>query len=204
MNLSAAILAGGESRRMGRSKAWLVVDGQTLIARAVDTVRSIGVEEVFISGRVGEDYSALNCPVLLDLESGLGPLGGIERGLSATNSPLLLVLAVDLPQMSAEFLKKLLARCNRLRGVVPELDGRLEPLAAIYPKRCHVLASGLIARSGKVVHEFAEACLEEHAVRPFRVARADAIRFSNWNHPADILADSASPVRCRINRAPDS
>ncbi len=186
MNLSAVILAGGESRRMGRSKAWLVVDGQPLIARAVDTARKIGVEEVFISGRVGEDYSALKCPVLLDLEPGFGPLGGIERGLSAANSPLLLVLAVDLPQMRPEFLEKLLARCDQLRGVVPRLDGRLEPLAAIYPKRCLVLASRLIARSRHAVCEFAEACLEERAVRAFRVARADAVRFSNWNRPADI------------------
>lgn len=87
MNLSAVILAGGESRRMGRDKAWLAIDGRPLIARALAAIRDAGVETVSISGRAGVDYSSLRCPVLLDREPGLGPLSGIERGLEAAHTP---------------------------------------------------------------------------------------------------------------------
>jgi molybdopterin-guanine dinucleotide biosynthesis protein A len=192
MPLSAVILAGGESRRMGRDKAWVEWDGKPLIAHAVEKVRRLGVAETFISGRAGEDYSALNCPVLMDLEPDFGPLGGIERGLHAATSPLLLVLAVDLPHMNTEFLKQLFTGCDRLTGVVPELDGRLEPLAAIYPKRCHAFAFEAIAKSRRAARDFAAACLRERAVRTVRVSAADAVCFANWNSPADLRLEGGT------------
>lgn len=186
MNLSAVILAGGESRRMGRDKAWVTLDGKPLIAHAMEKVHRLGVEEVFISGRAGEDYSALNCQVLFDLEPGFGPLGGIERGLHAANSPLLLVLAVDLPHMTTRFLKKMFTRCDRWTGVVPEMNHELEPLAAIYPKRCHALAFEAIAKSRRAARDFAAACLHERAVRTVPVSAKDAVCFANWNSPTEL------------------
>lgn len=184
--LSAVILAGGASLRMGRDKAWLEWDGQPLLQRAVQTARQLGVAELLISGRSGEDYSALNCRVVFDLEPGFGPLGGIERALHACESPLLLVLAVDLPRMTADFLRKLAIRCDRWTGVVPRLNGELEPLAAIYPKRCHAFAFEALARSRRTVRDFAEACRREGAVRYFSVSAADAVCFTNWNRPCDL------------------
>src|SRR5262245_36649817 len=139
MNFSAVILAGGRSRRMGRDKAWLEVEGQPLLVRQVRIVRALNPAEIFISGRAGENYSALNCPVLLDREPGFGPLGGIERALQTAGSPLVLVLAVDLPYMTTDFLRKLCGECEGDIGAVPQLNGQFEPLAAIYPKRCHAL-----------------------------------------------------------------
>jgi len=198
MNLSAVILAGGASRRMGRDKAWLEADGQSLLVRAVAKARELGAEEVFISGREGEDYSALRCPVLLDLEPGFGPLGGLERGLHAAASPLLLVLAVDLPHMTTAFLRKLAARCNALTGVVPQLNGELEPLAAIYPRRCHALAFDALAHARHAARDFAVACLHEQTVRTMTVVKADADCFNNWNTPADVVP----PIPCRKSTSP--
>ena len=188
METSAIILAGGESRRMGRAKAWLEIDGKPLIQLAVEKVRALGIREIFISGRVGEDYSALNCPVLFDLEPGFGPIGGIERGLHECTSPLLLVLAVDLPRMTSEFLSKLLKSCDRLTGIVSRLNDGLEPFAGIYPKRCHVLASSAITRAQYSARDFVSACLHERAVRAFPVAHRDSGLFVNWNRPADAVA----------------
>jgi len=186
MNFSAVILAGGEARRMGRDKAWLELDGQPLVALAVEKVRALGVTEIFISGRAGRDYSAVPCPVLFDREPGFGPLGGIERGLHECTSPLLLVLAVDLPRMSSVFLQKLADRCDRLTGALPMLAGELEPLAAIYPKRCHALAADALVKSRHSARDFAAACRTERAVRVLPVTETEAGCFANWNEPGDI------------------
>jgi len=191
MNISAVILAGGESRRMGRDKAFVEIEGQGLLARALDTVRAAGIEEILISGRAGTDYSKLRYPVVLDRELGRGPLSGIERALEAITAPLLLVLAVDLPEMNPTFLRKLAAHCDPLTGVVPKLIGQLEPLAAIYPKRCRFIALDCLLKCRRAAREFAEACLREHAVKLFEVTSADAQCFENWNLPADV---SHSPL----------
>jgi molybdopterin-guanine dinucleotide biosynthesis protein A len=185
MNLSAVILAGGESSRMGRDKAWIEADGTPLIFRALFTVRELPLQEVFISGRAGTDYSGLQCPVLFDLEPGCGPLGGIERALQAASSPLVLVLAVDLPNLTTAFLRKLMQRCDALTGAVPKLRGTLEPLAAIYPRRCHLIACDCLVK-GRRARDFAEVCIREHAVRTFPVPPGDFACFENWNSPDDV------------------
>jgi len=185
MCVSAVILAGGASRRMGRDKAWMEIGGRSLLQIARDKARALGVAEIFISGRPGVDYSALGCPVLLDLEPDAGPLGGVERGLQACSAPLLLVLAVDLPCLTADFLGRLLAGCDYLTGAVPKPGGRLQPLAAIYPRRCHALALDALVNCRRSASAFAEACLRERAVRLVRVKSADEALFANWNSPDD-------------------
>lgn len=188
MHLSAVILAGGESRRMGQDKAWFEKGGQPLIRRVLSTVRDSGIQEVLISGRADTDYSTLRCPVLFDLKPGCGPLGGIERTLAAATASLALVLAVDLPGITAAFLRKLAAHCDPLTGAIPKLRGELEPLAAIYPKRCHVIARDCLHKFRHAARDFAEGCQREHAVRTFAVSGTDAGCFANWNSPADVAA----------------
>jgi len=186
VDVSAIVLAGGRSSRMGRDKARIEFEGRPLIALAIEKVREAGVVEVFVSCREGESYDIPGCPVLHDLEPGFGPLGGIERGLHECRSPLLLVLAVDMPHMTVAFLRKMAARCDRLTGAVPRLENELEPLAAVYPKRCHAIAFDAIARSRHAVRDFAEACIREQALRPFTVSERDRGCFANWNAPEDV------------------
>src|SRR4030095_3229533 len=128
---------------------------------------------------------------LLDFEPGFGPLGGIERALHRCSKTLLLVLAVDLPHMTTQYLRKLSAQCDRLTGAVPKLEGHLEPLAAIYPKRCHKFAFDGVANSRHAVVDFATACLREKAVRTVSVSGADAPCFRNWNTPGDLQSEPA-------------
>jgi len=185
-DVSAVVLAGGASTRMGRDKAWIEFEGEPLIVRAIKTLRSTGIRNIFVSGRKGRDYSELNCPVLIDLKPGVGPISGIERALHEAKTPLLLVLAVDLPRMPAKFLKKLTAQCTPLMGVVPKLNDHLEPLAAIYPKYCQPFAVDGMARSHYAVREFAEACVTYRAVNIYHVAPADSGCFANCNTPSEL------------------
>lgn len=186
MQLSAVILAGGLSTRMGRDKAWVQFGGKPLIQRALEVTQGLGIREVFISGRNAHDFESLDCHVLIDLEPGLGPLSGIERALWRATSPLVLVMPVDLPRMTVECLERVLAACDRLTGVVAKTNGELQPLVGVYPKRCHAFAIFNIVHGNYAVHQFAAACLREHAVKLSSLpARYDGC-FQNCNYPSDL------------------
>lgn len=186
MSFSAVILAGGKSSRMGRDKAFLEIGGQTLLARQIQLVRDAGAEEVFISGRADADYTAFGCAVLKDKFPEAGPLAGIERALDEASSPLLLVLAVDLPGMSADWLRQLAARCSKNSGAVPRVRGNLEPLAAFYPKAALPLAVSLLHENSNAVKHFAERCAQAALVNFVDVAGDEARFFLNCNSPADL------------------
>ncbi len=183
MKFSALILAGGRSQRMGRDKAMLDIDGQTLLTRQIQLVRELGASEVFVSGRVGVDYAAFGCEVLFDLFPDAGPLAGVERGLARSTTPLLLVLAVDLPRMTKDYLQRLLLACTENAGVVPEIDGRLEPLVAVYPRRAHALAMERLGSGDNGMQHFAMAIEETGGLRRLPVTSVEEEQFFNWNTP---------------------
>jgi molybdenum cofactor guanylyltransferase len=185
MQFSAVILAGGRSSRMQQDKAFLPCRGTTLLARQTGLVRELAPAEIFISGRADADYGAFGLPVLLDRFPDLGPLAGVERALGEAHSPLLLVLAVDLPDMTADFLRRLAARCRAGRGVVPRTAQGLEPLAAFYSTALHATAAALLAEgrpamTGLVRHGVEAGLLDECACP----AQEEAY-FRNWNGPED-------------------
>jgi len=197
MTYSAVILAGGQSRRMGRDKAFLQVDGgQSLLARQIEIIRHAGAAEIYISGRADTDYSAFGCRVLPDRYPDVGPLAGIEAALNAATHPLLLVLAVDLPRMSASCLRRLLAGCTEERGGIPCLHGQAEPLAAVYPRATQVLAAAQIRAGENAVRAFAEQCVEAGLARWEEFSADAAPCFDNWNNPCDLaqLAPATKPA----------
>lgn len=186
MQLSAVILAGGQSKRMGQDKAWVRHQGKALIELAVEKVQALGIQDTLISGRLGQDYSSLSCSVLVDSEFGLGPMAGIEQGLRVAKSSLVLVLPVDLPGMTVECLRKLLRCCDRLTGALAKLHGQIEPLVAVYPKHCHEYAIMNVARGDYSVQHFAYACWHGGAIRIFRVPESHAPCFANCNTQEDL------------------
>jgi molybdopterin-guanine dinucleotide biosynthesis protein A len=192
MKFSAVILAGGKSSRMGCDKAWIEHDGQPLIARQVELARKLKPAELFISGRADTDYSALGCRVLRDEFADAGPLAGIAAGLHAASSPLVLVLAVDMPELTCAMVSELLQQCAFGRGVVPRMNRSLEPLVAVYPKAAVSLAVDLLRRQLRVVRNFIEHCRRAGLVALHDVETTDWQCFQNWNSPADLPL----PVLC--------
>jgi molybdopterin-guanine dinucleotide biosynthesis protein A len=186
MKFSAVILAGGKSSRMGRDKAFLETGGKTLLARQIETVRAVGATEVFISGRPCVDYSVFGCRVLLDRFPATGPLAGIEAALAVATNLLLLVLAVDLPDMTAEFLQRLRILCPENAGVVPRVNGNIEPLAAFYPKAAHAAAGKMLAGQKCAAKDFATGCVLAGLATFIDRPAADAGFFKNCNCLADL------------------
>ena len=186
MNFSAVILAGGKSSRMGRDKALLEISGQTLLARQIEIVRAAGAVEVFISGRADVDYSAFEGRLLQDNFPEAGPLAGIESALAAANNPLLLVLAVDLLAMNADFLRRLMTHCSANSGAVPRVAGDIEPLVACYPKTAHPLAVQMLGRNQCAVKYFAGAVVSSGLAVWLDLTESDRQLFKNGNRPADL------------------
>ncbi len=185
MNFSAVILAGGNSSRMGRDKAFLEIDGRTLLDHQIDTLVAAGAEDILISGRAGVDYSMFGCHVLTDEFPETGPLAGIHAALKNSKRALTLVLAVDLPEMNAMFLRSLLMAATD-RGVIPRVAGQVEPLAAVYPRPALPIAEQMIWQKNFSARAFADACVQA-GLATYEDVSADFARlFKNLNSPADV------------------
>ena len=188
MSFSAVILAGGKSSRMGRDKAFLELGGQTLLERQIALAEEAGAGEVFISGREGADYSRFSCPVIKDKVQDAGPLAGIESALGMISSPLLLVLAVDLPEMNAMFLRSLFSQCQNGMGAIPCVCGQVEPLAAFYPRTAKMFAESLLRDENNSVTFLARHCVQSKLARFVECGDHERKFFANWNSPAEISA----------------
>ncbi len=189
MKLSAVLVAGGESRRLGRDKATLPWGEMALWARQIQTLREISSEEVLLSARTDPPWRPADVRFVRDCEPLHGPLSGILSALSGMRGSHLLALAVDMPFMTADYLQKLFGGCARARGVCPFLGGKAEPLAAIYPAealaivdRRHRSATDVSLRS--LVKELTESGL----LSRIEVDRRDAGFFRNINNPEDVDA----------------
>jgi molybdopterin-guanine dinucleotide biosynthesis protein A len=132
--ITAFVLAGGKSSRMGSDKAFLQLGGDTLLSQALklagavaDLVRIVGEAKKFAAfGQVVEDVYR-DC----------GPLGGIHAALASSATERNLMLAVDLPFVGPEFLKYLLLRARDSNAIVsvPRTGGGLQPLCAVYQRK---------------------------------------------------------------------
>ena len=186
---AAVLLAGGQSRRMGQDKARLVLpDGRRLWERQLGVLRELGPEELFISGTRRDDFPG-DVPCLADELPGCGPLGGIAAALKAIQSARLVVLAVDLPAMTAGFLRTLLAKgpdTLSVAGLIPQTDdGFFEPLAAVYPKAALAEAQTQLRSADRSLQRLVRRLVEtgKAAARP--VMSEEMPLFANWNRPDD-------------------
>jgi molybdenum cofactor guanylyltransferase len=131
------VLAGGKSSRMGRDKALLPFRGGVLAGHVAAAVAAAAGSVTLIGDP--QKYGHLGYPVLPDRRPGMGPLGGIESALSHTAADWNLVLACDMPAVSAEILRGLLEAaesCGADALVPAGPSGRAEPLTAVYHRRC--------------------------------------------------------------------
>jgi molybdopterin-guanine dinucleotide biosynthesis protein A len=130
-SLTAFILAGGKSARMGSDKAFLEFDGETLLSRALKTAREVA-QEVRIIGDAKKFGSF--APNIEDVYPNHGPLGGIHAALSASQTEWNLILAVDLPLIPGGFLQYLVRQATTTDAVVtvPRTSEGWQPLCGVY------------------------------------------------------------------------
>ena len=185
-DLSAFVLAGGRSSRMGSDKAFIELEGRTLLARALDLLRAI-TPEVSLVGPA--DKFAAYGSVIEDVFAGCGPLAGIHAALSASMTELNLMLAVDLPFVPQSLLRFIVeqARASDMLVTVPRIAGGFQPLCAVYRRGFAPLAeTALKAGNNKIDALFASTTvriLEEPELGRFAFS---ACMFENLNTLEDL------------------
>jgi molybdopterin-guanine dinucleotide biosynthesis protein A len=138
-DLTAFILAGGKSSRMGEDKASLRLGDGTLLSRALNLARSL-TPNVRIVGETAK--FAKFGPVVEDVYPERGPLGGIHAALVSTKTALNLMLAVDTPFIESNFLEFLISEARQSGAVVtvPRSGGHIHSLCAVYRKEFAAMA----------------------------------------------------------------
>lgn len=135
--VTAFVLAGGESRRMGRDKALLALpSGETMLGHALATAKEAAGTVVLVAptGRYPELQGRVR--MIQDVYPGRGPLSGIHAALCASETEWNMVLGVDSPRVTPELLRFLMATAagTAALAVVPRVEGRLHTVCAIYKK----------------------------------------------------------------------
>jgi molybdopterin-guanine dinucleotide biosynthesis protein A len=148
LDVSAFVLAGGKSTRMGADKAFVEYGGHTLLARALDVVQSVRLDVRIVGSR--QKFASF-APVVEDIFRDCGPLGGIHAALLASQCELNVMLAVDMPFVSGTFLRYLISEARgapQADAVVPRSEGRSQPLCAVYRHQFAAAAENAL-RSGQ-------------------------------------------------------
>lgn len=132
---TGAVMAGGKSQRLGRDKALLIVDGETLLSRALRIVGKVTSEQLVV-GPPERAAQVQSVRVVSDELPGSGPLGGIYTALRAASRDRLLVVACDMPFLNPALLRYLLSLAEGYDVVLPFIEGRGEQLHAVYAQSC--------------------------------------------------------------------
>ncbi|PYQ37676.1 MAG: molybdenum cofactor guanylyltransferase [Acidobacteria bacterium] len=185
-DFTAFILAGGNSTRMGTDKAFVMLEGRTLLARALEVCRTVTSDVRIVGDR---KKFAPFAPVVEDVFPGCGPLAGIHAGLRDSETDWNVVLAVDLPFVSPALLLFLVAQARESRAMVtvPRAGEGWQPLCAIY-RRAFADAAETALRAGRYK---IDALFDESLIRP--VGEEDLRRagfspevFRNLNTPKEL------------------
>lgn len=176
------LLAGGESRRMGRPKALLPVGGVTLIEWIAQRL-AVEFEGLLVAARDASQLPAgLRSHFVPDVHAGAGPLAGIEAGLAATVHDVLIAVACDMPRVSPALVQRLFVASDGHDAAVPRPAGRPEPACAAYRRSAApAITAALEAGRWKAAEVLA-------SLRVRWLDDEEAAAFANLNTPEEYRA----------------
>ena len=197
--MNALILAGGESKRMGRNKA--LIERPDCI-RQIDHITALarGVSDAVYLSLKDEGDAPCDMPVITDIRPGEGPLAALESAAAVCGGPLL-VLGCDLYLMDSETLAFLISRRDSARMATcfkSRIDGRAEPLCAIYEPAGLELVAKALTDGQRCARKFLE------SLDPLMLDLPYPAALDNANTPEDLaecfakLTDGVMPKTVKI------
>jgi molybdopterin-guanine dinucleotide biosynthesis protein A len=143
--VTGIVLAGGKSSRFGSNKALALFNGTPLIERTTSALGRVFKNLMIITNSPLE-YSYLRIPLYQDIIKGMGPVGGLYTGLEALDDDWAFFCACDMPFINEGLVRYMTGLKEGYDAVVPKLDWKIEPLHALYSKRCVQAMKDLIIK----------------------------------------------------------
>src|SRR3954469_7617682 len=185
-HVSAVLLAGGESRRMGTDKATFLFRGKPLWQAQVETLRRLRPAEILLSARTDPSWRPADVQFIEDVPPSRGPLSGIAASLAKIPTAHLLALAIDMPFMTENYLRALCDAIAPGRGVVAKINNRAEPLAAVYPREAEIDFRTALAGSDFSLQNIVRHLVTSGKLREICVAKQERRLFRNVNDVSDV------------------
>jgi len=183
---TAAILAGGQARRLGGlNKSHLVIDGRTILDRQLDVLRRV-VDRIVIIATDGAAFADAGVPVVPDVTPGAGALGGIQTALAVAGEPVL-VVACDMPFLTDAFVTHVMQAANGADAAVPRDGGGYHPLCACYTPACaDAIRTRVEAGALKVIDLFNDVHVRTIDRDEIAAFDPDGFLLLNINTPGDL------------------
>jgi molybdopterin-guanine dinucleotide biosynthesis protein A len=186
ISFSAVLLAGGESRRMGRDKATIEFWNQPLWRRQLDLLRALKPRQLFVAARARPDWLPGDAELLLDDPPSRGPLSGLTNAVRAMRTTHLMALAIDMPFLTSAQMQRLWSLAEPGRGVVPVIGGQAQPLSAIYSAKAGEDFASALAGSDFSLQPIVRVLADAGKMRLVPISETDAQFFRNVNAPHDL------------------
>lgn len=185
---AAALIAGGQSKRMGRDKAFLDWQGQPLWEAQLAKLAALQPSRLLISCRREQAIIAPQAEFVFDPTGSDGPLPALARCLESANLPVL-ALAVDMPHLSVAFLRDLISWSESgTRGVIYHGTHGYEPLCALYPVTMLPLLQEAIAHGHFRLQSLVQKAVDAGWLHVVPLTPDQDKLFFNLNTPADLSA----------------
>lgn len=195
--ITAVLLAGGQSTRMGADKAFIDLQGVPAWQVQLDKLRALcpAVKEILISARSGQRFPVdVPARVVVDEIEDAGPMGGLITSLRHARNARVLVLGIDLLRMPSEFLQGLCDRAFLDSGLICRQGTRFETLAALYPRSLLPLAEECLRRNHLSLQELVSLAVSDGAMQAMALPIGAGEFFANVNTTGDLAAlHSAAP-----------
>ena len=188
MNISAVLLAGGESRRMGQDKATLLFHGKPLWQVQLELLQRLEPAGILVSARTDPAWRPADVQFVADDPPSRGPLSGIAASLAHMHTAHLLALAIDMPFMSENYLRYLCDQIEPGVGVLPKIGNHAEPLAAVYPREAVTAFRSALASTDFALQNVVRRLVDSRKLREMRVKKQETKLFLNVNAPSDVAA----------------
>ncbi|TMF10919.1 MAG: molybdenum cofactor guanylyltransferase [Chloroflexi bacterium] len=180
MEATLLVLAGGDSRRMGRPKPWIEV-GETVLLRYVVERLAPAFSEVVVSfGEPEQMEQLVPYRVVFDRKRAAGPLAGLEAGLLAARHEVLFAVACDMPYVTSSVAEVAVAAARSCDAAIPRHDGLFEPVCGAYRKTALPTIVGALDAGNHVAHDVVE------SMDVTWLEGLDPAQFESLNTPADL------------------
>jgi len=195
-DITALVLVGGKSRRMGSDKAFLDIDGTPMFERVLEVLRST-FPSIILTGDRREPFARYGLTQYADIYPG-SSLGGLYTGLVHAATDRLFVCPCDIPFPSSRVIRHLCSLAEGWDAVVPCPGHGYEPLFAVYAKSClQPIKDQLECSNHRVVDFYPRIRVRSVVEAELRNLDATGLSFTGLNTPEDVEKILAVREACR-------